>query len=133
MTPYAEKTKSGDVVWRVAYYVEGRRVRQTFDSKTQAEDWARINRGIGIREGRKFQQLWLSITPKEQHETLDALSLMRKHRKKLPKSSLTLVQAAAAQIAIAEEIQSSLLLIVPNFHLIFKERIRSLNAGSPFY
>ena len=68
MTPYAEKTKSGDVVWRVAYYVEGRRVRQTFDSKTQAEDWARINRGIGIREGRKFQQLWLSITPKEQHD-----------------------------------------------------------------
>ena len=57
----------------------------------------------------------------------------RTHRKKLPKSSLTLVQAAAAQIAIAEEIQSSLLLIVPNFHLIFKERIRSLNAGSPFY
>jgi len=109
MTPYQEKIKGGDIVWRVAYYVNGRRVRRTFESKTHAEDWARIHRGIGDREGRKFQRLWLTISPKEQHEVLDALSLMRTHRKKLPQSTLTLVQAVVTQIALAEAIESSLL------------------------
>ena len=135
MTPYQEKTISGDMVWRVAYYVNGRRVRRTFESKTHAEDWARIHRGIGDREGRKFLQLWLSITPKEQHETLDTLSLMRAHRKKLPQSSLTLVQAAAAQITVAEEVQASLLLAeaVDNYIKTKKNNKRKGSVSQGWY
>ncbi|HEX4139887.1 MAG TPA: hypothetical protein VHY09_06030, partial [Candidatus Methylacidiphilales bacterium] len=110
MKPYQERRKDGEVVWRVAYWVNGRRVRRTFKTQKMAVDWATTHRGIGFREGRKFLGLLLTMTPKEQHEVLDALSEMRAHRRKLPESSLTLVQAVKAQIVLAEAIESSLLL-----------------------
>lgn len=97
MTPYSERTKAGKLVWRIAYYVAGRRVRKSFRSLESAERWMRKHRNTADLEGRRFANQWLRITNKEKHEVVDSLKLIRKLRETDPKASL--IDAATAYCA----------------------------------
>jgi len=108
MKPCSEKNKAGKKIWRVSYHIQGRRFRRTFRTHKDAALWAQVNRGVGYREGKEFQRMWLTISDEERRELLDALKLMRTLREKHQDSTLSLIMAASTQIALNERIESSL-------------------------
>jgi hypothetical protein len=92
MTPTAEKTKYGKIVWRVNYTVANRRVRKSFRSRESARAWIEENSDIATTEGRIFWQAWRGITAAERHELMDSLVIVRELRETEPNA--TLVEAA---------------------------------------
>ena len=108
MKAVPEKDDAGRTIWRVKFSVAQRRVRKTFHSEDDANTWIANNRTIAVDEGRIFWEAWNAIDPRERHEVMDALRLMREFRVKHPASKLTLVESARKQIAKAEAIEKSL-------------------------
>jgi hypothetical protein len=129
MKAYREKDSRGRPIWRVKYSVARRRVRKTFHSLEDANEWIVNNRTIAIDEGRIFWETWNGIEPKERHEILDALSLLREFRAKHPTSNMTMVNSVRNEITKVEAIETSITLHAA-IDLFLESKLNNKRKGS---